>query len=78
MKDYCPNDCGICRENKEICYYSSNNLSFKCPICKEDKSPHDIYEYKNKRSCADCFVFVEKTKVDKVNNRFEILDIRDE
>ena len=55
MKNYCPNYCEICKKHKEICYYSDENLSFKCQVCKQIKSPHDVYEYKGFKSCSDCF-----------------------
>lgn len=72
MEDYCPNDCGICKKAKEICFYSEKNLSFKCPVCKEMKSPHDIYEYRGFKSCPQCFDKLQ-SKVDL--KRQEVIEI---
>lgn len=63
MKNECPNDCRICRQRKEICFYDEKNLSFVCPVCNQNKSPHDIYEYRGFESCPECFEELQKKVV---------------
>lgn len=87
MINYCPNDCGICKREEDICYYNNSNLSFKCPICKEMKSPHDIYEYRGSECCPDCIdENQEKREIERQDviaeqkhktDRFKGLDLSD-
>lgn len=85
MKSHCPNNCKICKDSNAVCYYDDNNLSFRCPVCKEYKSPHDIYEYRGYECCPGCldklkekvdFQRQEKREKDKhIYDRYKGLDL---
>jgi hypothetical protein len=54
MEDHCPNNCNICKREKEICFYEESNKSFQCVFCKEYFNSNAKYEYRGQEHCCSC------------------------